>query len=155
MLSGQTIRSWMTLAAAFSFGLACMSPLLVIQPELGMVQPIVELFDADAVKDRQILLLESIWSLWSTGERILALVIGVCALLLPILKFQLLYFEHAKSSIRVPVKLRDMISKLAMAEVFLIALILVVIKEMPGGTEVQLAAGFYWFLTSVLIAIFI
>ena len=56
MLSGQTIRSWMTLAAAFSFGLACMSPLLVIQPELGMVQPIVELFDADAVKDRQILL---------------------------------------------------------------------------------------------------
>jgi uncharacterized paraquat-inducible protein A len=100
-----------------------------------MAQPIVELFDAAAVKDRQILLLESIWSLWSTGEWILALVIGVCALLLPILKFLLLYLEHAKSSIRVPVKLRDMISKLAMAEVFLIALILVVIKEMPGGTE--------------------
>ena len=33
-----------------------------------------------------------------------------------------------------------------MAEVFLIALILVVIKEMPGGTEVHLAPGFYCFL---------
>jgi len=155
MINAQTMRQGLILAAAFSFGVACMLPLLVIQPELGMAQPIVELFDAAAVKDRQILLLESIWSLWSTGERILALVIGVCALLLPIFKFQLLYLEHAKSSIRVPVKLRDMISKLAMAEVFLIALILVVIKEMPGGTEVQLAAGFYWFLTSVLVAIFI
>ena len=155
MINAQTMRQGLILAAAFSFGVACMLPLLVIQPELGMAQPIVELFDAAAVKDRQILLLESIWSLWSTGERILALVIGVCALLLPIFKFQLLYLEHAKSSIRVPVKLRDMISKLAMAEVFLIALILVVIKEMPGGTEVQLAAGFYWFLTSVVVAIFI
>ena len=155
MINAQTIRQGLILAAAFSFGVACMLPLLVIQPELGMAQPIVELFDSAAVKDRQILLLESIWSLWSTGERILALVIGVCALLLPIFKFLLLYLEHAKSSIRVPVKLRDMISKLAMAEVFLIALILVVIKEMPGGTEVQLAAGFYWFLTSVVVAIFI
>jgi len=155
MINAQTMRQGLILAAAFSFGVACMLPLLVIQPELGMAQPIVELFDAAAVKDRQILLLESIWSLWSTGEWILALVIALCALLLPILKFLLLYLEHAKSSIRVPVKLRDMISKLAMAEVFLIALILIVIKEMPGGTEVQLAAGFYWFLTSVVVAIFI
>ena len=155
MINAQTTRQGVILASAFSFGAACALPLMVIQPELGAVQPIVELFDATAVQDQQIFLLESIWSLWNTGEWILALVIALCALLLPILKFMLLYLEHANSSIRVPAKIRETISKLAMAEVFLIALILVVIKEMPGGTEVHLAPGFYCFLFASIAALIV
>lgn len=155
MLSGQSIRSWATLAAAFSFGLACMLPLLVIQPDLGVAEPVVAFFDADAVEDKEVYLIESIWSLFESSEWLLASVLLACALLLPILKFVLLYAEHTGHPLQIPSAIRLGISKLAMAEVFLIALFLILIKEMPGGTEVQLAAGFYWFLTSVVVAIFI
>ena len=155
MRSEQSIRSWATLAAAFSFGLACMLPLLVIQPDLGVAEPVVAFFDAAAVEDQVVYLIESIWSLFETGECLLASILLVCALLLPILKFVLLYAEHTGRPLQIPSAIRLAISKLAMAEVFLIALFLVLIKEMPGGTSLALAPGFYCFLFASIAALLV
>jgi hypothetical protein len=155
MRSEQSIRSWATLAAAFSFGLACMLPLLVIQPDLGVAEPVVAFFDAAAVEDQVVYLIESIWSLFETGEWLLASILLVCALLLPILKFVLLYAEHTGRPLQIPSAIRLAISKLAMAEVFLIALFLVLIKEMPGGTSLALAPGFYCFLFASIAALLV
>jgi uncharacterized paraquat-inducible protein A len=155
MPSKQSIRSWTTLAAAFSFGLACMLPLLVIQPDLGVAEPVVAFFDADAVEDKEVYLIESIWSLFASSEWLLACVLLACALLLPILKFVLLYAEHTGCPPRIPSVIRLAISKLAMAEVFLIALFLVLIKEMPGNTSLALAPGFYCFLFASIAALLV
>jgi hypothetical protein len=155
MLSGQSMRSWATLAAAFSFGLACLLPLLVIQPDLGVAEPVVAFFDADAVEDKEVYLIESIWSLFASSEWLLACVLLACALLLPILKFVLLYAEHTGRPFQIPSAIRLAISKLAMAEVFLIALFLVLIKEMPGNTSIVLGPGFYCFLFASIAAILV
>lgn len=155
MLSGQTIRSWMTLAAAFSFGLACMLPLLVIQPDLGLVEPVVAFFDASAVEDKEVYLIESIRSLYESGEWTLASVLFACALLLPILKFVLLYAEHTGHPLQIHSAIRLAISKLAMAEVFLIALFLVLLKEMPGDSSLVVAPGFYCFLFASIAALLV
>lgn len=155
MRSEQSIRSWTTLAATFSFGLACMLPLLVIQPDLGIAEPVVAFFDAGAVEDKEVYLIESIWRLFESSEWLLASVLLACALLLPILKFVLLYAEHTGRPLQIPSAIRLAISKLAMAEVFLIALFLVVLKEMPGNTSLVLAPGFYCFLFASIAALLV
>lgn len=155
MLSGQTIRTWTTLVASFSFGMACMLPLLVIQPDLGLVEPVVAFFDASAVEDKEVYLIESIWSLYESGEWILAGVLLACALLLPIFKFVLLYAEHTGHPLQISSVIRLAISKLAMAEVFLIALFLVLLKEMPGDSSLALAPGFYCFLFASIAALLV
>ena len=155
MRSGQTIRSCMTLAAAFSFGLACMLPLLVIQPDFGLVEPVVAFFDAGAVEDKEVYLIKSILSLYESGEWILASVLLACALLLPIFKFLLLYAEHTGNPPKIPSVIRLAISKLAMAEVFLIALFLVLLKEMPGDSSLVVAPGFYCFLFASIAALLV
>jgi len=45
------------------------------------------------------------------------------------------------------------VSRYAMLEVFLVALTVLLIKEMPGGSHVTLQAGFYTFSASVLLSL--
>ena len=132
-----------------------MLPLLVIQPDLGLVEPVVAFFDANAVEDKEVYLIESIWSLYESGEWILAGVLLACALLLPIFKFVLLYAEHTGHPLQISSVIRLAISKLAMAEVFLIALFLVLLKEMPGDSSLALASGFYCFLFASIAALLV
>ncbi|MCP4848407.1 MAG: paraquat-inducible protein A, partial [Verrucomicrobiaceae bacterium] len=46
------------------------------------------------------------------------------------------------------------VSRYAMLEVFLVALTVLLIKEMPGGSRITLQSGFYTFSTSVLLSLF-
>ena len=132
-----------------------MLPLLVIQPDLGFVEPVVAFFDTGAVEDKEVYLIESIWSLFESGEWILASVLLAYALLLPIFKFVLLYAEHTGHPLQIRSAIRLAISKLAMAEVFLIALFLVLLKEMPGDSSLVVAPGFYCFLFASIAALLV
>ena len=100
-------------------------------------------------------LLEGVAILWNEGERILALLIALFSLVLPTLKLTMLWMEVVLEE-GLPEKwalfLRA-VSRYAMLEVFLVALTVLLIKEMPGGSRVTLQAGFYTFSASVLLSL--
>ena len=100
-------------------------------------------------------LLEGVLVLWKEEERILALLIALFSLILPTMKLIMLWMEGLLPE-GLPKKwaifLRA-VSRYAMLEVFLVALTVLLIKEMPGGIRVTLQAWFYTFSASVLLSL--
>ncbi len=137
------------------FGSAVVLPIFTLEPKAGEWTPLAQIISPSDMQAKAMRLLEGVAILWNEGERILALLIALFSLVLPTLKLTMLWLEvFLKEGL--PEKwalfLRA-VSRYAMLEVFLVALTVLLIKEMPGGSRVTLQAGFYTFSASVLLSL--
>jgi paraquat-inducible protein A len=93
--------------------------------------------------------------LWTEGEPALALLVGLLSLVLPAAKLTLLWWEiHQLSELPAAlVRFFRIVASYAMVEVFLIAILVVLVKGMPGGSDVRIHAGTWLFTASVLLSL--
>ena len=137
------------------FGSAVALPIFTLEPKAGEWTPLAQIISPSDMQPKAMRLLEGVAILWNEGERILALLIALFSLILPTLKLTMLWMEGLLSE-GLPEKwalfLRA-VSRYAMLEVFLVALTVLLVKEMPGGSRVTLQAGFYTFSASVLLSL--
>ena len=137
------------------FGSAVALPIFTLEPKAGEWTPLAKIISPSDMQPRAMRLLQGVATLWNEGERMLALLIALFPLILPTLKLTMLWVEGMLSG-GLPAKwirfLRA-VSRYAMLEVFLVALTVLLIKEMPGGSHVILQAGFYTFSASVLLSL--
>ncbi len=138
------------------FGSAVALPIFTIEPKAGDWTEMVAILSPTDMQPQTMRLLQGVGILWGEGERMLALLIALFSLILPTLKLTMLWMEGTLSE-GLPDKwimfLRA-VSRYAMLEVFLVALTVLLIKEMPGGSRITLQSGFYTFSTSVLLSLF-
>lgn len=138
-----------------AFGMALVFPLFSIQPAAGRWTGLAKLLAADQFATRSFTLLGGIMILWRENERILAILMGLISLVFPVLKLSVLWWEiFLVSSLSEKfLSFVRAISRYAMVEVLLIALLVLVVKGMPGGSEVKIQAGAWLFTASVILSL--
>lgn len=146
------------LLIAFScaaFGLGLVLPLFSVTPAAGEWTSVARIFAAEEFQTRTFTLVGGIALLWREHERPLAILLGLLSLLLPVVKLCVLWGEaFAAGSLPPPVMaFFRVVSHYAMVEVFLVALTVLLVKGMPGGSDVALHAGTYAFAASVLLSL--
>ena len=142
--------------SCLAFGLALVLPLFSIHPAAGRWTGLAKLLASDQFTSRSFTLIGGIMILWRENERILAILMALISLVLPALKLSVLWWEIFYLS-ALPERFLAFVqaaSRYAMVEVLLIALLVLVVKGMPGGSEFKIHAGTWFFAVSVVFSLF-
>jgi hypothetical protein len=140
-------------AAAFAGGLIL--PLFTIEPRLDEWTGLARILAPDQMRAQAVTLLGGIHSMWMEGEAGLAALLAFFSILLPTMKLCLLSLEAASpGSFRGPWhRFTKMAARYAMLEVFVVALLVILAKGLPGGSTIELGPGTVAFTVSVLLGL--
>ena len=143
--------------SCFLFGSAAILPIFSIDPAVGEWTALVEILSPDQMQPQSFSLLEGVQLLWQEDERMLASIIGLFSLLLPVIKLSVLWAEalFSGSLSKKWMRFLQAVSRYAMLEVFLVAMPVLLLKQMPGGSRITLESGFYAFGVSVLLSLIV
>lgn len=146
----------LVILSCLAFGMALVFPLFSIHPAAGRWTGLAKLLASDQFASRSFTLIGGIMILWKENERILAVLMGLISLVLPALKLSVLWWEilHLSSLPERFLAFVQAVSRYAMVEVLLIALLVLVVKGMPGGSEFKIHAGTWYFTASVILSLF-
>jgi uncharacterized paraquat-inducible protein A len=155
MTTRVAIGAGLVAAACVAFGLGLALPLFSVTPAAGDWTSVAKLISSEDFQTRTFTLPGGIGLLWSGDERFLAILLGLLSLVLPVMKLCVLWWEAFVAG-TLPTRVLAffrVVSHYAMVEVFLVALTVLLVKGMPGGSHVALHAGTYAFAASVLLSL--
>ena len=131
-----------------------MAPTLTIVPSAGELTWFFELLSPEDFKPTTYSILGVIEKLFSTGDVFLGAVLVIFSVLFPVGKLSLYWIAAGCESdigrITGLLKWAHRAGKFSMAEVFALALMVVVVKTLPGGSTAEVQWGAYVFVVSVL-----
>lgn len=134
-------------------GLGLIAPTLTIYPQAGDLTWIVKIISPEELVTSTFSILGVIEQLFLSNDLFLAILLALFSVFSPILKLSLYWFatsvNDSKKFNRV-LQVIHYVGKFSMAEVFALALIIVVIKSFPGGSSAELEWGAYLFTFSVI-----
>jgi paraquat-inducible protein A len=151
------IAAALVLLSCLTFGIALVYPLFSIQPAAGRWTGLAKLLASEQFASRSFTLIGGIMTLWKENEHLLAIMMGLISLVLPVIKFSVLWWEIFQLS-SLPENFLAFVkaaSRYAMVEVLLIALLVLVVKGMPGGSEMTIQSGTWYYTASVILSLFV
>ena len=134
-------------------GLGLIAPTLTICPQAGDLTWIVKIIAPEELVTSTFSILGVIEKLFLTNDLFLAILLALFSVFSPILKLSLYWFATSVNDSRKferVLRVVHYVGKFSMAEVFALALIIVVIKSFPGGSSAELEWGAYLFTFSVI-----
>lgn len=139
-------------------GLGLIAPTLTVEPQAGDITWIVKIMAPEELEISTYSILGVIQKLFQSNDIFLAVLLIIFSVLSPVLKLS--FYWHAtnlNNSKRFNSILKTIhyVGKFSMAEVFALALIIVVIKSFPGGSTAHLEWGAYFFTSSVIVSILV
>ncbi len=139
-------------------GIGLVAPTMTVVPKAGELTWLMETLDPESMAPVTYSIIGIIIELANSMEWLLFSVLTFFSVLFPITK---LYFFWAASggteqhrNIKWIASVIGKLSKFSMAEVFVISLVLISLKSLPGGTEVHLEFGCLIYFLSVLFSTF-
>ena len=147
------LNRFFIVASSILLGLGLFAPTLTIYPKAGELTWFLEIFAPDELSVSSYSILGVIEKLISGNDFFLAVLLGLFSVISPIIKLSLywratnLYDSPKFKSVLQKI---HYVGKFSMAEVFALALIIVVIKSFPGGSSAELEWGAYVFSFSVI-----
>ena len=135
-------------------GIGLVAPTMTIVPKAGELTWLMEILDPESMLPVTYSIVGIIIELANSMEWLLVIVLTFFSVLFPVTK---LYFFWAASSGQMPnidwiASIVGKLSKFSMAEVFVLSLVLISLKTLPGGTDVQLEFGCMIYLLSVILS---
>ena len=144
---------------AVLLGLGLAAPTLTIQPQAGNFTWLVKMFSPEDLEPATYSILGIIGKLYEEGDSFLTIVLFLFSVAFPTGKLCLYWVasDPGDSSPRIEILLRwtHRAGKFSMAEVFALALMVLVVKALPGGSTASVEWGAYVFVASVLGAILV
>ncbi len=142
----------LVLFSACTFAAGLVLPLFKIEPRAEEWTEALKLLAPGKMRSQEFTLLGGIAGMWQGGEWALAIILTLFSVVLPLAKLSMLTLEAAapealSDSWR---QLMKSVSRYAMVEVFVIALLVMLAKGMPGGSRMELGIGTTAFVLSVL-----
>ena len=135
-------------------GIGLVAPTMTIVPKAGELTWLMEILDPESMLPVTYSIVGIIIELANSMEWLLVIALTFFSVLFPVTK---LYFFWATSSgprqnpnIEWMASIVGKLSKFSMAEVFVLSLVLISLKTLPGGTDVQLEFGCMIYLLSVI-----
>lgn len=143
-------------SACLLFGLALGLPVFSLTPGVGELTGWLRLLKPDEMATTTQSLLGGISLLWFDGDPFLACILTAFCLVLPITKFLILWGECFGMPIGDSLwgRFCRATAPYAMVEVFVLALLVMVVKGLPGGSLIVIQAGAWCFTGSVLLSLF-
>ena len=142
--------------SSVSLGVGLVAPTMTIVPKAGEITWIIEVLDPESMLPVTYSIIGIINELAELKEWFLVFVLTFFSIIFPISK---LYFFWAASNGNIQnIKLNwialtvGKLNKFSMAEVFVLSLVLISLKSLPGGTEVQIEYGCLIYFLSVIIS---
>lgn len=137
------------------FGTGLVLPLFTVTPAAGQWTTVARIFAAAEFQPVTYTLPGGIALLWDGGEWFLAVLLALLSVALPVAKLSVLWWEAFASGVLPGWVLGFFraVSHYAMVEVFLVALTVILIKGLPGGSHVALHAGTWMFTGSVILSL--
>lgn len=144
-----------TAVASVAFGLSLALPMFSLHAGEGALHSVLLIFSPGNAAAQTYTLPGALRELWRHGDYVLAVILGCCSLLLPVVKFCVLWWERAEEPHVSPRALSVVraTSRYAMAEVFAVALLALAAQRVPGGGRLELHLGFAFFTSSVLLSL--
>jgi len=147
------ITRFIITVSSLLLGLGLVTPTLTIYPQAGDLTWIVKIIAPEELVTSTFSILGVIVKLFLSNDPFLAILLALFSVFSPILKLSLYWFatsvNDSKKFERV-LQAVHYVGKFSMAEVFALALIIVVIKSFPGGSSAELEWGGYLFTFSVI-----
>jgi len=142
------------LASSGFLGVGLVAPTLTIEPSAGEFSWLVEIFAPEELATTTYSIFGAIRDLYLTNNIFLALVLGLFSIAFPIFKLSLYWLatdRHSNSgSVESLLKWTDRLSKFSMVEVLFLALLILTVKTLPGGSEAKIEWGAYAFVASAI-----
>ena len=134
-------------------GLGLIVPTLTIFPKAGDLTWFIKIIAPEELAVSTYSILGVIQKLFKTNDIFLAVILALFSVFSPILKLS--FYWHAtglkdSKKFNSTLQIIHYVGKFSMAEVFALALIIVVIKSFPGGSTAQLEWGAYLFTFSII-----
>jgi uncharacterized paraquat-inducible protein A len=144
-----------TAIACLSFGAALALPVFSITPGAGDLTGWVRMIRPQDMAQIQQSLIGGIHLLWIDGNPLLACVLTGFCLILPFFKFTVLWGEAYGIELHGTLwgRLCRITAPYAMVEVFVLAILVMIVKGLPGGSVISVEAGAWCFASSVILSL--
>ena len=142
-------------SACLLFGLALGLPVFSLTPGVGELTGWLRLLKPDEMATSTQSLLGGIRLLWMDGNPLLAVILISFCLILPLSKFLILWGECYGMPLAGSIwgRFCRTTAPYAMVEVFVLALLVMVVKGLPGGSLIMIQSGAWCFTGSVLLSL--
>ena len=134
-------------------GLGLIGPTLTIFPKAGDLTWFIKIIAPEELAVSTYSILGVIQKLFQTNDIFLAVILALFSVFSPVLKLSF-YWQATglkdSKKFNSTLQIIHYVGKFSMAEVFALALIIVVIKSFPGGSTAQLEWGAYLFTFSII-----
>ena len=143
--------------AALLLGAGLAGPCMAVQPAFGSLDGWVRLLKPDLARATEYSVLGGITALYHHGSAALALLLLAFSVVFPTLKLAVMAAATAAVSQGRPpgplMKLAHHAGKFSMLDVFVVGLLVLAIKGLPGGSRVTLGWGVAAFAASVVLSL--
>lgn len=149
----------LVIASSLLLGFGLVAPSMVLYPSAGELTELVRIFQPQFGAAREISILQGIKVLLREHEIAIGLLLLVFSVLFPLAKLGVLWRatldlrdhqRHARSLVLI-----DKLAKFSMLDILVIALIVIAIKRLPGGTRAEIGIGAIAFALSVFLSMLI
>lgn len=137
--------------SATLLGLGLGLPLMEVEPRLGPYHEYLAYFFKELGSTQKFSLLTGITHLFTDGHYFVGTMVLIFSVIFPLWKVQCLWLGMTRlNNPSRMFRFAEKFGKYSMVDVFVIALLVIAIKGLPGGSEVSLRAGLYCFAASIL-----
>lgn len=139
-----------------------MAPTMQTEPRLDLYEgdytEVMNLLFPEEFKTSSFSIIDGINHMWASGSKAIASLIFIFSIIFPVVKLLILWLASTKlSEEKCPgksLKIVEKLGKFSMIDVFVIAVLIVTIKGLPGGSQIHAEWGLYVFAVSVFLSIF-
>jgi uncharacterized paraquat-inducible protein A len=147
------VTRFLIACSSLLLGLGLIGPTLTIFPKAGDLTWFIKIIAPEELEVSTYSILGVIQKLFQTNDIFLAVILAIFSVFSPVLKLS--FYWHASGlkdskKFNSTLQIIHYVGKFSMAEVFALALIIVIIKSFPGGSTANLEWGAYLFTFSVI-----
>lgn len=147
--------------ASFTLGIGLLAPTMQTEPRLSLYDgdytEVMNLLFPEEFKVSSYSIVDGISLMWNGGSKGIAALIFGFSVVFPILKILILWLASIRlSDERCPgksLKIVEKLGKFSMIDVFVISVLIVTVKGLPGGSLIHAEWGLYVFAVSVVLSI--
>jgi paraquat-inducible protein A len=142
------------LIANILFAIGLFAPCFTIHPGFGAFTSLIKSLQPDASTPQIVSIWGGISSLLHDGNYLLGIIILLFSVVFPLWKFGVLWSALIERESRQDqMKILQLTGKFSMLDIFVIAVVLVSIKGLPGSTSVSLNWGLFCFCAAIILSL--
>ena len=143
--------------ASILFGVGLVAPCLTLHPSAGEYTSLVKFFRPSFTDPREVSILGGILTLIGGEDLFIGCMLLLFTIVFPLVKLGVLWcaVRDLRDRVHAPhhIALVEKLGKFSMLDVLVLALLVIAVKQLPGGTEVTLEFGVLAFASSVIISL--